>query len=131
MVLILLTDRWIMEDINLCESFYNLQEMTEFSYLELTEFVEEIKSLESSTNIFLISDLIDQFDYIKESISLEEKYLDNMLDYMGVVHNYSITSDEIIERCSRYDKNNSKYLKQMKRNCLGLKKLKKERSDLF
>lgn len=130
-VVMLETNRWVLEDINLCESFYHLQEMVEITYQEFTEFVEEIKILDRNMVIFNINDLLDYFDYIKENIHLESMYMTNMIDYMAIIMNHSIEADEIVERCTEYDRKDSTYLNQMKLNNDGLKKLKKERRDSF
>lgn len=128
-VIMLETNRWIVEDINLYESFCHLQEMIEITYQEFAELVEEINALEHNMQIFNISDLLEQFDYIKENIHLESMYITNMVDYMKIIINPSIQADEIGERCSQYDENDDMYLNQMKLNNDGLKKLKKERRD--
>lgn len=130
-VCMLETNRWILEDINLCESFCHLQEMVESSCQELIELIEEIKALDDNGIAFSIYDLIEYFDYIKKNIDLEFMYFMNMYDYMTVVTDYSIQGEEIVDRCNQYDKNDSIYLNQMKLNNDGLKKLKKERRDFF
>ena len=127
-VIMLETNRWIVEDINLYESFCYLQEMIETTYQELTELVGDINTLEHTMQIFNISDLLDQFDYIKENIRLESMYITNMVDYMEIIHNSSIEGEEITERCNQYNQKDYTYLNKMKLNNDGLKKLKKERS---
>lgn len=124
-------NRWILEDINLCESFCHLQEMVESSCQELIEFIEEIKALDDNGIVFSIYDLIEHFDYIKKNIDLESMYIMNMHDYMTVVTDYSIQGEEIVDRCNQYYKNDSIYLNQMKLNNDGLKKLKKGKERFF
>lgn len=131
MVTMIQTNRWILEDINLYESFSNLQEMVEISYQEFTELVEEIKLLERNLEVFDINDLVEQFDYIKENIHLESMYITNMIDYMEIISNPFIQGEEIKDRCDQYNQNDCTYLNQMKLNNDGLKKLKKERRDNF
>lgn len=128
-VIMLETNRWIVEDINLYESFCFLQEMIETTYQELTELVGDINTLEHTMQIFNISDLFDQFDYIKENIHLESMYITNMVDYMEIIHDSSIEGEEITERCNQYSQKDYTYLNKMKLNNDGLKKLKKERRD--
>lgn len=131
MIILLETNRWILEDINLCESFCNLQKMVEISYQEFTELVEEIEGLDNNASVFQMNDLIDQFDYIIENIYLEFAYMINMIDYMKIIRNPYINGNEITVRCNQYDQNDHMYLNQMKLNNDGLKKLKKERRDSF
>ena len=131
MVVMLETNRWVLEDINLCESFCYLQEMVEITYQEFTELVEEIKILDYNMAIFDTNDVMEQFDYIKENIQLESMYMTNMIEYMEIIINHSIEADEIVERCTQYNRKDSAYLNQMKLNNDGLKKIKKERRDSF
>lgn len=130
-VVMLETNRWIVEDINLYESFCNLQEMIELTYQEFTELVEDVNVLEQNMQVFSISDFLEQFDYIKENIHLESMYITNMVDYIEIIRNPYINGNEITIRCSQYDQKDYTYLNQMKLNNDGLKKLKKERRDSF
>lgn len=129
-VVMLETNRWVVEDINLYESFCHLQEMIENTYQEFTKLVVEINTLEFNGQMFNVCDIIDQFTYIKESIQLESKYMTNMIDYMEIICNSAIEGNEITARCNQYVQNDETYLSQMKLNNEGLKKLKKERRDL-
>ena len=128
-VFILQTNSWILEDINLFESFTKLKEMLFKSNNDLTEFVERIKFLDTKSVLFNESDLIDEFDYIKENIHLESGFLTNIINYMIIVINPNI--NEITERLEEYLETDIICYNQMKINNENLKKLRKERRDYF
>lgn len=130
-ILMLLTNSWILEDINLFESFCHLQEMIDISNNDLDEFIKRINLLDNNSSIFYLADLKDEFDYIKENIRLESSYITNMINYMAIVTLPNINGPEIVERLEQYQDNDISCYNQMKINNEGLKRLKKERRDLF
>lgn len=130
-VFMLHTHPWILEDINLFESFSHLQEMLNVSNIDLNEFIQEIYSLDSNSMYFSKNDLIDEFDYIKENIHLESGYLSNMVNYIKIVINCNINDSSIVEKLEQYHEVDISCYNQVKINNKELKKLKQERRDLF
>jgi len=130
-VFVLNTNGWILEDINLFESFAHLKEMLCKSNNDLNEFVKRISLLDSNLILFDKSDLIDEFDFIKENINLESNFLTNIVNYITIVNNPSINDFGIIERLEQYQEIDISCYNQMKINNEELKKLRKERRDLF
>ena len=130
-ILMLYTNGWILNDINLFESFVHLKEMIDISNSDLDKFIERIKMLDNNLNIFYVSDLKDEFDIIKENIYLEAGFITNMIDYMAIVDDVTINDNEIIKRLEQYQDNDISCYNQMKINNENLKQLRKERRDYF
>ena len=130
-IYMLLTNRWILEDINLSESFTHLKEMIDVSNEDLEKFIKTITLLENNSTIFNMNDLIDEFDYIKENISLESSFITNLVNYMAIITDPSINDLEIIDKLEEYQEIDISCYNQMKINNKGLKKLRKERRDYF
>jgi len=130
-VFVLNTNGWILEDINLFERLEHLKEMLCKSNNDLNEFVKRISLLDSNLILFDKSDLIDEFDFIKENINLESNFLTNIVNYITIVNNPSINDFGIIERLEQYQEIDISCYNQMKINNEELKKLRKERRDLF
>lgn len=125
------TNLWILEDINLFESFSHLEEMVNISNDDLGKLVERIKLLDNNSSIiFDKSDLLDEFEFIKENIHLELGYITNMINYMVIVTNQNINSIEQIEKLEQCQEIDISCYNQMKINNNDLKKLRKERKDL-
>ncbi len=122
---------WILEDINLFESFSHLQDMIDVSNADLNEFIQEIQILDNDNKYFSKIDLLDEFNYIKENIHLESGYLTNMVNYIKIVINHSIHDLSIVEKLEQYHEIDISCYNQMKINNKELKKLKQERRDLF
>jgi hypothetical protein len=132
-VIMLYTNRWILENINLRESFSHLHEMIGISNSDLDELIERINLQEIDTILFNENDLLDEFDFIRENIHLEAGYITNMIDYMTIVTDPTINSSDsdITYRLEQYQDINISCYNQMKINNENLKELKKERRDLF
>ena len=130
-IIMLHTNKWIADDINLSTSITHLLEMINVSDNELSNFVELIKSLEINSNVFYINDLKDEFEIIKENIKLEAGFILNMIDYMITVDDLTINDNEIVERLEQYLDNDIACYNQMKINNESLKVMRKERKDYF
>lgn len=130
-IYMLLTNRWILEDINLCESFCHLQDMIEGSCQDFHDLIQEINDLETSSKLFLIEDLKDELEYVKETIQLEASYMTNMVDYMCIIDDYSLSPTEMTQRLEEYCDKDFCCYEQVKINREQLKQLKKERRDYF
>lgn len=132
-VYMLQTNRWILTDVNLLESFCQLQEMIEASNQDLNDFIQEVKQVEkeSKENISLKEHLQEEFENIRETIHLEASYITNMIEYMCIVDDYTLDPDEMIERLDEYDDKDFCCYQQIKINQEQLKQLKKERKDVF
>lgn len=129
-IFLLLTNYWILEDINLFESFSHLKEMIDISNSDLDEFVEKIKLFDNNSIIFDKNDLLDEFEFIKENIWLEFSFITNMIKYMTIVNDLTINNLEIEEELEQYQEIDISCYNQMKINNEQLKILKKERRDL-
>ncbi len=130
-IYMLLTNSWILEDMNLYESFCHLQEMIEGSYQDLNDFVQEINYLETCSESFLIEDLKDELEYIRETIYLEASYITNMVDYMCIIDDYTLSPMELKQRLNDYNEKDFCCYEQVKINRKQLKELQKERRDYF
>jgi hypothetical protein len=130
-IFMLNTNPWILSDINLCESFFHLQEMIDANNLNLEDFIKRINFLEDNSILFNKDDLLYEFDFIKENVYLESGFITNMIDYMAIINDYTINGSEILERLEKYQDIDVLYYNQMKINNENLKQLKKERRDLF
>lgn len=128
-IFMLRTHRWVLEDINLCESFSHLQEMIGVSNHDLDQFVQEIYTLDNGTALFNKDDLLDEFAYIKENICLESDFLTNMVNYITIIINPNINDLSIVERLEQYREIDISCYNQMKINNKELKQLKHERRD--
>lgn len=130
-VFMIVSNDWILEDINLFESFSHLKEMIDTSDIDLTKLVEFVYKLDDDSSLFNRVDLLDEFEYIKENIHLEYNYIINMTNYMILVNDFSINGDEITEKLLDYYDNDILFYNQMKLNNKNLKQLRKERRDYF
>lgn len=131
-VVMMITNPWVLDDINLSESFNNVKEMIDISDSDLNMFVEIINKLENDSNGFYVAELKDEFEIIKENIHLEAGFITNMINnYMMVVNDYTINGQQIDERLDEYLDNDTACYNQMKINNDYLKKLRKERMDYF
>lgn len=128
-ILMLVTNAWILEDINLFESFEHLKEMIDVSNNDLDNFVERVGLLEDDSNMFNVTDLKDEFDFIKENIKLEVSFITNMVGYMDIVDNFTLDETAIMERLEIYLDVDTACYNQMKINNEQLKQLRKERRD--
>jgi len=130
-IFMLLTNRWILEDTNLFESFIHLKEMIDTSNNDLDEFIKRINVLEDKSIMFDKTDLKDEFDFIKENIHLEDSFIANMINYMIIVNDLTINGIDITEKLEQFQDIDISCYNQMKINNENLKQLKKERRDLF
>lgn len=130
-VFMMLTNHWILEDVNLFESFIHLKEMIDVSNNNLDDFVKRICLLDDSSTLFDKSDLKDEFDFIKKNIHLESGFIINMINYMVIITNPFINNSEKVEKLEQYQDIDISCYNQMKINNENLKQLKKERRDLF
>ncbi len=130
-IYMLLTNCWILEDINLCESFCHLQDMIEGSCQDLSDLIQEINDVETSSKFFLTEDLKDELEYVKETIQLEASYMTNMVDYMCIIDDYSLSPTEITQRLEEYCDKDMCCYEQVKINRKQLKELKEERRNYF
>jgi len=130
-IFMLLTNRWILEDTNLFESFIHLKEMIDTSNNDLDEFIKRINVLEDKSIMFDKTDLKDEFDFIKENIPLEDSFIANMINYMIIVNDLTINGIDITEKLEQFQDIDISCYNQMKINNENLKQLKKERRDLF
>lgn len=134
-VLILWQYRWIMEDVDLYESFCHLQEMIEESEKKIGHFEEYLALLEKKSVDFFPTDLEDEFDYLSETVTLELSYLGNFIDTMfllSIVEFEGTTKKEEVELAlmETMDKDTLCY-NQVKINNQEIKKMQKERKDIF
>lgn len=128
-ILMLVTNAWILEDVNLFESFEHLKEMIDVSNSDLNSFVDRIELLDNNPNMFNVTDLKDEFDFIKENIKLEVGFFTNMVGYMGMVDDFTLDEADIMERLEIYLDVDTSCYNQMKINNEQLKQLRKERRD--
>ena len=128
-VILVLANFWILEDINLFESYTKLQEMIELSDINLESLTKELDCLDEKSIPFAVEDIICEFNFVRDNINLGMFYLFNMLGYMVLVDDYSLSSLEIDEKCNRYAGVDKYCYEQMKANNEQLKILKKERKD--
>ena len=130
-VVMLITNPWILDDVNLCESFCHAREMIDISADDLDKFVENINGLENDSSIFYVADLKDEFEVIKENIHLEVGFITNMINYMALSIDFNIDDIELNDRFEEWYDNDTACYSQMKINNDYLKKLRKERKDYF
>lgn len=131
-VVMIATNEWILEDIDLDKSFRNLQRMIAESEVDLDQLVKEINRIEDSSLPFDVADLEDEVNFVHENIRLEHEYVSHMVDYMDAV-NGSITNvldlDACDKICEEYPKKDRELLKQMKQNHRLVKLLREERRE--
>ena len=129
-LIMLLTNSWILTDINLAESFSKIKGAIDISNSDMDVFIEKINMLDESANVFYIADLKDEFEFIKENIYLESSYITNMVKRM-ILLNLPYVSLEILEKLEEYQEIDIYCYNQIEFNNEGLKKLRKERRDYF
>ena len=130
-ILLLITNNWILEDINLFENYVKLQEIIKESDKNLTNLINKTIHLEDSKDSFLIEDIISEFNFIRENIDLEIIYFVNMIFYMELIDNYFLSTESINLLLDMYLQTKEFCYSNMKINNKQLKILKKERGDYF
>lgn len=130
-VFLLVTNKWILEDINLFENYTKLQKMIDVSDKNLNSLINDTIYLENNSVPFLVDDIICEFNFIRENIDLEMLNFSNMLMYMMLVDDYSLDLEGINELLNFYLKRDEFCYSNMKINNEQLKILKKERGDYF
>jgi len=129
-LIMLLTNSWILTDINLADSFSKIKGAIDISNSDMDVFIEKINMLDESANVFYVADLKDEFEFIKENIYLESSYITNMVKRM-ILLNLPYVSLEILEKLEEYQEIDIYCYNQIEFNNEGLKKLRKERRDYF
>lgn len=131
-VVMIATNEWILEDIDLDKSFQNLQRMIAESEVDLDQLIQEINHIEDSSLPFDTGDLEDEVNFVHENIRLEHEYVSHMVNYMDAVSG-SITNVLDLDACDRvceeYPKKDRELLKQMKQNHQLVKLLREERRE--
>lgn len=121
---------WLLEDINLFESFTHLEEMILESSTNLDELVKRVYFLDLHDVLFDKNDLLDEFCFIKENIHLEAGYFINIMNY-AIINKKQDYDLQDLEKLEQYREIDISCYNQMKINNENLKQLKKERRDLF
>lgn len=127
-VILFITKPWIMDDINLCERFTNLLEIEDENYKQIDSLLKEINDYKTNIISFSQADLIDEFDYISENVSLSISYYQMILGYLYMIKT-NMSQVELSEYFSINYDNSECCFKQLKINNKELKKLKQERRN--
>lgn len=128
MVYIIFTNSWVLEDINMDERISYLIDMIQITNQDLDSFFDELFHVNDGCYLF---DLLDEFDFFREIVSLEKCYLDNIIEYIAIVNNYSIQGNQITTMLEENESNSINYQKLIKINEKELRKIKLERSVDF
>ncbi len=131
-VVMIATNEWILEDIDLSRSFQNLQKMMSESETDLDELVKEINHIEDSSVSFDVEDLEDELNFIHENVRLEHEYVSHMVDYMEAVSGPIVSLpdlDACDKVCKKYPSKDRELLQNMKQNHHLVKLLREERRE--
>ena len=102
-VILFITKPWIMDDINLCERFTKLLEIQDDNYRQIESLLKEINNHKSENIIYSQSDLIDEYDYISENVSLTSSYFYMILGYLSMLK-FNMSQEELVDYFSmNYD----------------------------
>ena len=92
-----------MDDINLCERFTKLLEIQDDSYKQIESLLKEINNHKSGNIIYSQSDLIDEYDYTSENVSLTSSYFYMILGYLSMLK-FNMSQEELVDYFSmNYD----------------------------
>lgn len=127
-VILFITKPWIMDDINLCERFINLLEVEDDNYKQIDSLIKEIENHKNGLKIFAQADLIDEYDYISENVSLTSSYFYMILGYLSMLK-FNMSQEELCEYFSMNYDNSECCFEQLKINNKELVKLKQERRN--
>lgn len=120
---------WILEDINLCESYSKLLTINSIINEEFDNLVYDIKYVDETNDIFVSGDIDKEFKFVRDSVLTENLCIDNILNFISFTSDIDISSDELDIGCETFNKFDKKCFNECKNINKQLKKLREERSD--
>ena len=118
---------WLLNDDNLLESYSRLADIFNENYFNLNEFMKYIKHIDDTGDIFSLDDVNDEYEFIKDNMTLQAEYYANILEYIDFCDDFENPRCEVEKFCDSYCEKDDQIFDQVQINHSLIKSIREER----
>ena len=118
---------WIVNDDNMNESISRLIDIHNSNVINLIDFISYVKKLDDSGNEFFYTDLIEEYEHVKNNMNLQTSYYDNMVRYIAFCDDVTKPWEDIETFADEFSIMDDSIFDQVQVNNSVIKMIKQER----
>ena len=118
---------WIVNDDNMKESLSRLIDIHNLNVVNLIDFISYVKNLDNSGKEFFYTDLIEEYEHVKNNMDLQDSYYNNMLGYIAFCDDVTRPWQDIETFADEFTIKDDSIFDQVQVNNSVIKMIKQER----